>query len=163
MPLYFIEMGQGVIARPEMRVRTSCLSSCTMVTGWSATTNFGGAFHYPARHHKNEEVLAAMALWVFYLKPTVIKLLFADSKNYGMGTKESDRNFMHAWVTRETGLIATSDAAVAAHMALTANLQFHAGNANTVPGDFGPKALDLSNMPAGDYSYHNFILVGRKM
>ena len=41
MPLYFIEMGQGVIARPEMRVRTSCLSSCTMMTGWSATTNFG--------------------------------------------------------------------------------------------------------------------------
>lgn len=160
MPLYFIEMGQGIIARPEVRVRTSTLFSCTLITGWSQKTGFGGAYHYPSDNQENEEVLAAMTLWAFYLKPTVVRLLFAAETAPMMGTKERDREFLKQWVHEETGVIPTSSAAVAARMRLTTALEFSAGNGHNVPGEFDEGVKDLSNLPAGDYSYDNYILVG---
>jgi hypothetical protein len=163
MPLFFIEMGQGIIARPEVRVMTSTLHSCTLITGWSNTTGFGGAYHYPSDRQEDDEVLAAMALWAFYLKPTVVKLLFARRMLEPMGTKDSDKAFLRQWVTDETGVIPTSGDAVAARMRLTANLQFSAGDGASVPGEFDDGARDLRNIPAGDNSGDGFILVGRNL
>ena len=163
MSLYFIEMGQGIIARPEVRVITSCLSSCSLLTGWSQKTRFGGAFHYPGGYHDNAEVLAAMALWVFYLKPTAIKILFARGVTQELGTKKPDRDFLKAWVTRESGLIPSSAPAIGARMRLTTDLEFSADDGRNLPDLFDSGVCDVSKFPAGDYSAKNYILVGRNM
>ena len=161
MPLFFIEMGQGIVARPEVRVKTSTIYSCTFITGWSNKTGFGGAYHYPSDCQEDDDVLATMALWAFYLKPTTVRLLFARKMMEPMGTKDSDKAFLRNWVTAECGVIPTSADAVAARMRLTANLHFSAGDGAHVPGEFDDGVRDLSNMPAGDNSQDGFILVGR--
>ncbi|GGA16906.1 hypothetical protein [Dyella nitratireducens] len=49
MPSYFIEMGQGIVAKSnDLLITTSTLHTCTFIAGFNAQVGYAGAFHYPA-------------------------------------------------------------------------------------------------------------------
>lgn len=53
MPSYFIEMGQGIIAKSnDLHIATSALFSCTFIAGLNEQVGYAGAFHYPAGYLK---------------------------------------------------------------------------------------------------------------
>ena len=163
MPLFFIEMGQGLIARGDLRVRTSTLYSCTLIAGYNAGSQYGGAYHYPSDSLENLDVRADMAVWVAVLRPTAVTLVFArDSSGAGlMGTKAVDRLHLQQWVLQQCGIAATTRDAVAVGMELLPG-GYNADSTANLAGNFDPnQAIRLDHRMSGRYlDYGGYTLVG---
>lgn len=166
MPLFFIEMGQGIIGRGDLRVSTSTLYSCTLIAGRNAGSGLGGAYHYPASALPNDDdaVRMDMDIWAAVLRPTAVTLVFAaDTAGNGvLGTGLLDRQALQQWVLQTCGVAATTVTATGAGMELLAN-GYNADRVGNLAGNFNPSnAIHLENRMAGRYlDYGGFTLVGR--
>jgi len=162
MPLYFIEMGQGIVANGDLRVRTSTLYSCTLIAGRNAQSGYGGAYHYPAEDLDDPDVLADMDRWVSVLRPTAVTLIFAPNTGViGTGTSQHDRAQLQNWVMHRCGFVPTMVQAVAAGMQLLPG-GMNAGSIANFAGGFGGGAIQLHTREAGTYDeiFGRFTLVG---
>jgi hypothetical protein len=164
VPLFFIEMGQGIIARGDLRVRTSPLYSCTLIAGRNAGSGYGGAYHYPADALSNDdEVQADMDVWAAILRPTSVTLVFAaDATGTGaMGTALHDRHALQQWVLQTCGVVPTTVSANAAGMELFPG-GYSADRLGNLAGDFSPAhAIHVDHRMPGRYLDHGgFTLVG---
>lgn len=76
MPIFYIEMGQGIVAKGDFAVSTSSLSTCTFIVGYNKDTKQAGAFHYPGGALQNEDGEVEMDLnkWMMKLDPLEIFL-----------------------------------------------------------------------------------------
>lgn len=83
MPLFFIEMGQGIIANGALRVRTSA-----------------------------PDVRADMDTWMAVLRPTAVTLIFSPLIGM-MGTSNADRQNLQHWVQQNGVVPATTNAVAA--------------------------------------------------
>lgn len=155
MALFFIEMHQGIVARPELRVCTSQLASCTLITGYNAAQSLGGAYHYPAECRGNHEVLAVMEQWWHCLQPSQVTLVFAvvDQLQPQYTTSEEDIAFLTRWV-RAKGVQAGTARSRAAAMSVSATGTFTAGEAVQIPGNFETGRIDVSNSLPGRHEAH---------
>lgn len=166
MPLFFIEMGQGIIARPDLRVRTSALYSCTLIAGHNTASGYAGAFHYPSGTvGEDKDVLADMEVWIAVLRPTVVTLVFAsDASGFGQGgTPRDEQVQLTNWVRQQCGIAPATTSASAAGMELSAAGVFNAGNINTLAGNFDiGQAIRVETRDSGRYLDHDgFTLIGR--
>jgi len=164
MPLFFIEMGQGIIARGDLRVSTSALYSCTLIAGYNQGSGYGGAYHYPSHSLGQPEVRADMDVWAAVLRPTAIRLVFAsDTSGFGlMGTPANDQFQLQQWVMQQCNVVPALTAASGAGMELLVGGGFNAGVLSTLAGNFSPnQAINVDHRSAGRYLDHGgFTLVG---
>ncbi len=165
MPLFFIEMGQGIVANGDLRVCTSPIYSCTLIAGYNARSGYGGAYHYPAETLSQADVRADMDVWAAVLRPTAVTLVFAqDTVGNGiLGTKLADRNALQAWVLHQCVVPPTLTLAVRAGMELLAGGGYAAGSVRNLAGDFDMGAtINVDTRTAGTYlDYGRFTLVGQ--
>jgi hypothetical protein len=173
MPMYHIEMGQGLIDTGSdshnFHIRTSTLFSCSLITGFNAQTGRGGAFHYPAgalSDPEQTETVAAMKSWMTELNPGEVKLIFAKRDESLplslLGTSEPDKKALETWVTNNSHARVTTELATAAGMQVV-NGQFNAGNVRDLDGP-QKRLTDLSQLAAAKYNFKgrsDFTLVGR--
>jgi hypothetical protein len=170
MPLFFIEMGQGIIARPELRVTTSCLHSCTLIAGYNRASGYGGAYHYPSDKETDSVVLRNMDTWVAILRPTHVTLVFAKNPVYPMmgqqlNTSHADVAFLHRWVRQSCNTDPAVDSAVAAGV-LVGVAVFAAGNIGHLPGEFEAGKIAVDHLHAGTYMLnptYRYTVVGENL
>ena len=164
MPLFFIEMGQGIIATGDLRVRTSALYSCTLIAGHNARSGYGGAYHYPSDSLDDTDVRADMDVWAAVLRPTAVTLIHAlDSTGMGlMGTVNADKLALRNWVIQQCGVIPATVSTVGAGMELVGGGGFNAGSINNLLGNFDQAhQIQVKTREAGTYlDYGRFTLVG---
>jgi hypothetical protein len=164
MPLFFIEMGQGIIARGDVRVRTSTLYSCTLIVGYNQGSGYGGAYHYPSNRLDDPAVRADMDNWAAVLRPTAVTLIFAlDASGAGMmGTPARDQFDLQQWVNQQCNVAPATTSAVGAGVELFVGGGFNAGNVAHLAGNFDPnQAIGVDNRTAGRYLDHGgFTLLG---
>jgi hypothetical protein len=163
MPLFYIEMGQGIIANGDLKVRTSQLLSCTLIAGHNTTTGEGGAYHYPAGEIGNRSVKADMDAWAAQLRPTAVILVLARKGNFAgtsdRGTPDSDQLDLRNWVTLQLRVAPTTARALAAGMQLN---PFEADSIDRLSGDFNANPIKVDTRLAGLYTDHgSFTLFGK--
>jgi len=164
MPLFFIEMGQGIIARGDLRVCTSPLYSCTLFAGYNRGSGYGGAFHYPSNGIGMFDVRADLDLWATLLRPSDVTLVFADCSGHGvMGTGSADKDYLQMWVRQKCGVSPITATATGAGMELLADGGFSAGRRLNLAGDFSPGSeIHLETRSSGTYvDYGRFTLIGQ--
>jgi hypothetical protein len=165
MPLFFIEMGQGIISRGDVRVRTSPIYSCTLIAGYNAGSHYGGAYHYPSDTLDDDpSVKEDMGVWVAVLRPTQLIFVHAQAMMGMGGTTWQDQLALHNWAVTTCGVVPVlNPTPVSAGMELFVGGGFNAGPTNTLVGNFNPnKTIDLSHRGAGAYLDHGrFTLIGR--
>lgn len=162
MPLFFIEMGQGLIARPDLRICTSALYSCTLVAGHNAQSGYGGAYHYPCNRLGDFEVRMDMDAWAAILRPTAVVLVHAQGPGLGIGgTPVQDRARLVQWAL-SLGVQPAQANATAAGMHLLHAGGFGADSVGNLPGVYLPHtAVRVDDLPAGRYlDQGGFTLVG---
>jgi hypothetical protein len=162
MPLYFIEMGQGLISRGNFCVRTSALFSCTLICGHNSRGGEAGAFHYPAEARNDQDTVNEMNIWAHRLNPTHIILVYPPNNPYQMqGVGPDDQEFLEAWAAaRSTNPVATRNTG-SAGMKLHNNVMT-AGRINDLGAGFDGGAIDLSGERAGRSVEHGgYTLLGR--
>lgn len=170
MPLFFIEMGQGIIARPELRVTTSCLHSCTLIAGYNRESGYGGAYHYPSDNETDSVVLRNMETWATILRPTHVTLIFAKNSAYPMGgrqlnTSDADVAFLDRWVRQSCNVIPTATSAVSSGVLVGVGV-FQAGNVAHLPGDFDDGKIGVDHLNAGSYMLtptYRYTVVGQNL
>jgi len=167
MPLFFIEMGQGIIGRGDLRVCTSALQSCVLIAGYNAGTRDGGMYHFPSGHRKDPEVRRDMDTWAAILAPTAITLVMATNHG-GMfageeGTPRKDRITLTNWAFEVCkSAAATLDLAGAGLQLLPAG-GYMVGRVTDLAGDFINNRIELHHWSAGTYlDYGRFTLIGRR-
>ena len=154
MPLFYIGMGQGIIGRADLRVRTSKLEGCVLIAGYNPTSGYGGAFHYPSGSRKDPGVLQDMSRWASLLAPTVITLVLtpAFSEMAGdEGTSKKDRIALEDWSRMICGVAPTKVSAVSAGMELLAGGAFRAGNIEDLAGRFDEDQFNVHVRGTGTY------------
>lgn len=170
MPLFFIEMGQGLVGPGnDLRIKTSALYSCTFIAAYNKDTQRGGAFHYPSESINSSEVLEAMNQWMRELQPNeaaVVTLVTAAS--FGMstgGAPPQDIIDLKNWVAQYCKVAPTLTSAVGAGMAIVES-SLQAGSILNLDGDFEPDGdyTDVSWRSAGKLADHpEFTLFGYNM
>ena len=172
MPLFFIEMGQGIIANGDLKVQTSALFSCTLIAGHNTTTGYGGAYHYPSGNMSDPGVKLDMDTWAARLRPTAVILVLARGQarsNHAphhhadpqrpLTSDEADQLALRNWVTLQLRVAPTTVRAVAAGMQLN---PFEAGSIDDLSGDFTPDPIKVNTRQAGTYQDEGrFTLIGR--
>jgi hypothetical protein len=170
MPLFYIEMGQGIIANGDLKVRTSQLLSCTLIAGHNTTTGEGGAYHYPEGEIGDRSVKADMDAWAAQLRPTAVILVLARKGNLRGnlagnlggnlgGTSDSDQLDLRNWVTLQLRVAPTTARALAAGMQLN---PFEADSIDRLSGDFNANPINVDTRLAGIYTDHgSFTLFGK--
>jgi len=176
---YFIEMGQGIVSGPDLRVRSSTLYNCTMIAGFNSVTRRAGAYHFPSERLGNRDVMRDMKFWADLLLPTQIFLIHADPNGVELGiggatgssmkdkiglslwararVSENSRAFRIAGQTRT--LVASSPGMYCVGQPAT----FRAGDRRDLGADgWGPR-IDLSAVEEGRYMDRAppIMLVGR--
>lgn len=166
MPLFFIEMGQGILAKgDDVRVCTSPISSCTLIAGWNDQTGYGGAYHYPAGSIEDPSVAEDMRQWAQALKPTHLTLMFAEDFEGmpGTGTDRFDKLALSEWAKTVCKIVPEErDSPPSVGMRLQAN-GYKVGATATLGGNFQHiNAIQLRSRGAGTYNDHGgFKLIGR--
>lgn len=166
MPLFFIEMGQGIIVEGnDLRVCTSALRSCTLIAGYNSMLgNVAGAYHYPAEAFKNKNNKAhdAMLKWVYEFTPDQVVLVHARKDAVGEGgTSLDDKEKLKRWIQTYCEVTPTKVKATSAGMELLANTGFSAGDIKNLNGNFVDHVIRLDNLPTGKYKDHGgFALIG---
>ena len=94
-------MGQGVIVTGDLRVRTSCTYTCSLIAGNNPTANRAGAYHYPADSLGTPAIVNEMKEWLDNLQPASILVIHPTSDDMNGSTnpkvKES-QNKLDEWL-----------------------------------------------------------------
>ncbi|HTV84025.1 MAG TPA: hypothetical protein VME63_01370 [Dyella sp.] len=181
MPVYSIEMGQGVIARAtELAVITTALYSCTFIAGINATVGYAGAFHYPAlalltfgeQVHastlgsrtyqalmaQRQDIKSDMLDWLRTLRPT--EIVFASGKLRA----SYDLSRLEQWCTAHNpGLIYDFQIQTSAAMVATdkgMEVGKHTDLESRYRDLFKAEHYNLHSSNAGNYN--GYFLFGRK-
>jgi hypothetical protein len=158
VPLFYIEMGQGIIANGDLRLRTSALLSCTLIGGYSAASRYGGAYHYPSAGRNNPSVRADMDLWAAVLRPTAVILVFATQSGL-LGTSLAEQLWLQNWVTQRCNVVPLTSNAVGAGVQLN---PFAAGAIQNLTANFNVAQINVQTRQSGTYLDHGrFTLIGR--
>jgi hypothetical protein len=168
MPLFFLEMGQGIIAGGDFRVGTSALHSCTLVAAHNLGTKLAGAFHLPSGGLGKSDVAADLDAWAAEIKPTAVVLVFARNATSfapaGLGgTPGHERHEIEEWARKRCLVAPGVKESTQACMELVKGEGFHAGSPSDCDGEFSPgQGINLSSLGAGRYSRDGgFVLFGR--
>ncbi len=166
MPLYYIEMGQGVVvptpAGQDLRIGTSPLSSCVLIAGYNANTHHAGAFHYPAKDLNKPDVVQDMSGWLEQLQPTQVKLVAAASHGFfASGTDPADLERLKGWLSANGHPSSEEKFESNGAMHVLQGTHFDVGKPNDLGGDFNKEDsdVDVSDQAAGDYA--GYVLFGR--
>jgi hypothetical protein len=168
MPLFFLEMGQGIIAGGDLRVGTSALHSCTLVAAHNLGTKLAGAFHLPSGGLGQSDVVEDLDAWATDIKPTAVVLVFARNAtsfaSVGLGgTPSHERHEIQEWARKHCRVAPGVKESTQACMELVKGEAFHVGSPSDCEGDFSPsQAINLASLGAGRYSRDGgFVLFGR--
>lgn len=181
MPVYSIEMGQGIIARgSNLGVVTTALYSCTFIAGINPATGYAGAFHYPALSlrafgegvHESEtnspeylklvssryDIKSDMLDWLRTLRPTDVTLAF------GKLSASHDVNKLENWCRAHCpGLICDFQEQTNAAM-VVASGEMEVGRRIDVEAKYGglfrAEHFNLHSSGAGNYA--SYFLFGQK-
>jgi hypothetical protein len=156
MALFFIEMHQGIVAAPELRVTTSQLASCTFIAGYSPQRGLAGAYHYPADGWSNGTVRAAMKAWWDCLKPEQVTLVFAptDTEHSHIAIRDEDADAVKRWVVSQGVARPITSHSRAPKMSVSEDGRFVAAEGAQVPGNFLTGEVDLTGWLPGEHAAH---------
>lgn len=170
MPVYEIEMGQGISTGCNtFQVCTTTLYTCTFIG--AAGPERAGAFHYPSKAlgRYRQSTIKAMTDWIEDIEPTQICLVFAEGCGMKIGDQEDgtgllDQANLKSWAKQmcKNGLVRTDKAT--SRIVSVNEGRVDAGSSADF-ASLGGRKIDLKRHKAGVHVFMNgqpeFSLWGR--
>ena len=154
MRTFYIQQGQGVMARGDVQIKTATLYSCSLVAGYNAGSGYCGGYHLSSNTIDRPAVQTELQSWAAILRPTALVFVHARSMGWpGDGSPQEDMDGLLHWAQGQTLPAPTVQDGVNVASQVLGGV-FSVGAPALMPAfDFGSPVLNLQHQLAGRYGW----------